>query len=88
MALSLVLFMHMVVGEMAEVVGDLAPESSALALARPFRAFALVARPVIRLLNAVADAVVRLAGVQPEDELAMAHSPADARPSACRWRPR
>jgi CBS domain containing-hemolysin-like protein len=77
-ALSLVVFLHMVVGEMAPKSWAIShPESSALALAGPFRAFALVFRPVIRLLNVIANAVIRLAGVQPQDELAMAHSPAD-----------
>ncbi|HWH32492.1 MAG TPA: hemolysin family protein, partial [Egibacteraceae bacterium] len=46
-------------------------------LARPFRAFALLFRPLIRLLNATANAIVRALGVEPQDELAMTHSPAD-----------
>jgi CBS domain containing-hemolysin-like protein len=68
----------MVVGEMAPKSWAIShPESSALSLARPFRAFALVLRPFIRLLNAISNVVVRLCGVQPQDELALAHSPAD-----------
>jgi CBS domain containing-hemolysin-like protein len=77
-ALSLVVFLHMVVGEMAPKSWAIShPESSALALARPFRGFVLVLRPVIRLLNLVANGVIRAVGVQPQDELAMAHSSAD-----------
>ena len=77
-ALSIVVFLHMVVGEMAPKSWAIShPEASALALARPFRGFALVFRPMIRLLNIVANGLVRLVGVQPQDELAMAHSPAD-----------
>jgi CBS domain containing-hemolysin-like protein len=77
-ALSLVVFLHMVVGEMAPKSWAIShPESSALALARPFRAFTLLFRPVIRLLNIIANGVIRLVGVQPQDELAMAHAPAD-----------
>lgn len=77
-ALSIVVFLHMVVGEMAPKSWAIShPESSAMALARPFRGFALVFRPVIRLLNIVANSLVRLVGVEPQDELAMAHSPAD-----------
>lgn len=77
-ALSLVVFLHMVVGEMAPKSWAIShPESSALALARPFRAFALVFRPVIRLLNFTANGVVRLVGVEPQNEVAMAHAPAD-----------
>ncbi len=77
-ALSIVVFLHMVVGEMAPKSWAIShPERSALALARPFRAFALVLRPFIRLLNTLANGVVRLCGVEPQDELALAHSPAD-----------
>ncbi|HUH08135.1 MAG TPA: hemolysin family protein [Egibacteraceae bacterium] len=77
-ALSIVVFLHMVVGEMAPKSWAIShPERSALMLARPFRAFALVFRPFIRLLNAMANGVVRTLGVEPQDELAMTHSPGD-----------
>ncbi len=77
-ALSIVVFLHMVVGEMAPKSWAIAhPERSALILARPFRAFALVFRPLIRLLNWIANGLVRACGVTPQDELAVAHSPAD-----------
>lgn len=78
LALALVVFLHMVVGEMAPkswAISD--PERSALLLARPFRAFTRLVRPFIRLLNAMANAAVRLVGVEPRDELAVSHSPAD-----------
>ncbi|QGG94505.1 DUF21 domain-containing protein [Actinomarinicola tropica] len=78
LALSIVVFLHMVVGEMAPKSWAIAhPEPSALLLARPFRLFAVVFRPFIRALNLAANGVVRLAGVEPQDELAMAHSSAD-----------
>ena len=77
-ALSIVVFLHMVVGEMAPKSWAIAhPEPSALTLARPFRAFALVFRPVIALLNLMANGLVRLVGVEPQPELAMAHAPSD-----------
>lgn len=77
-ALTIVVFLHMVVGEMAPKSWAIAhPEASALSLARPFRAFALVFRPVIAVLNWMANGLVRLVGVEPQDELAMAHAPAD-----------
>ena len=76
--LSVVVFLHMVVGEMAPKSWAISnPEASVLVLAPPFRAFALLFRPVIRLLNTLANAVVRLCRVEPQDERAMAHSPAD-----------
>lgn len=77
-ALSIVVFLHMVVGEMAPkswAISD--PERSTLALARPFRGFAVLFRPVIWLLNVLSNAVVRLCGVQPQAALAMAQSPSD-----------
>jgi CBS domain containing-hemolysin-like protein len=77
-ALSVVVFLHMVVGEMAPKSWAIAhPESSALTLARPFRAFALLVRPAIALLNLMANGLVRLVGVEPQPELATAHAPSD-----------
>jgi CBS domain containing-hemolysin-like protein len=77
-ALAIVVFLHMVVGEMAPKSWAIShPERSALLLARPFRAFALVFRPFIRLLNLMANAVVRAFGVTPQDELAQVHAPSD-----------
>ena len=78
LGLSLVVFLHMVVGEMAPkswAISD--PERSSLLLARPFRAFVRVFQPLIWFLNSLANIVVRLVGVEPQDERAMAHSPAD-----------
>src|SRR6056297_4291450 len=77
-ALSVVVFLHMVVGEMAPKSWAIShPEASSLRLARPFRLFVTVFRPLIRLLNWLANVVVRAVGVEPQDERAMAHSPSD-----------
>ena len=77
-ALSIVVLLHMVVGEMAPKSWAISePERSAMLLAIPFRGFALVFRPIIVLLNMMANGVVRLFGIQPQDNLAMAHSPSD-----------
>lgn len=77
-ALSIVVFLHMVVGEMAPKSWAIAhPEKSALLLARPFRLFVRVLRPIIRFMNGMANLVVRAVGVEPQDERAMAHSPSD-----------
>jgi CBS domain containing-hemolysin-like protein len=77
-ALSIVVFLHMVVGEMAPKSWAIAdPERSSLLLARPFRWYASFFRPVIRVLNAMANGIVRLVGVEPQDERAQAHSPSD-----------
>jgi CBS domain containing-hemolysin-like protein len=76
--LSIVVFLHMVVGEMAPKSWAIShPEKSALRLARPFRLFVQIFRPIIWLLNSFANGVVRLAGVEPADERAMAHTPTE-----------
>ena len=78
LALSIVVFLHIVVGEMAPKSLAIAnPERAALRLAGPFRAFTLVVRPFLRVLNAAANGIVRLFGVQPQEELAAAHGAGD-----------
>ncbi|WP_051062704.1 hemolysin family protein [Ilumatobacter nonamiensis] len=79
-ALSIVVFLHMVVGEMAPKSWAIShPEDSAMRLAMPFRAFVTVFKPVIWFMNGLANLVVRAVGVEPQDERAMAHSPSDLR---------
>ena len=76
--LSIVVFLHMVVAEMAPKSWAIAhPEKSALLLARPFRLFVSLLRPLIRFLNGMANITVKAVGVEPQDERAMAHSPSD-----------
>lgn len=77
-ALSVVVFLHMVVAEMAPKSWAIAhPEKSALLLARPFRFFVSLFRPLIRFLNRLANITVKAVGVEPQDARAMAHSPGD-----------
>ena len=77
-ALSIVVFLHMVLGEMMPKSWALThPETAALALARPFRMFAGTFRLVLRLMNWLANGVVRLCGVTPVESLALAHTPGD-----------
>lgn len=74
-ALLIVVFLHMVIGEMAPKNIALAdPERTLLALALPNRLYMAVFGPLLRVLNAVANAGVRLLGVEPRDELATAAS--------------
>lgn len=76
--LVVVVFLHMVVGEMAPkswAITD--PERSASLLARPFLAFVRLTRPVLVMLNGLANAAVRTLRVTPRDELATAHGPAE-----------
>ncbi|MBE3008280.1 HlyC/CorC family transporter [Microbispora sp. NEAU-D428] len=75
-ALVLVTFLHMVVGEMAPKSLALThPERAAMGLALPFRGFAWVVRPILALLNALTNGILRLAGVRPRDELATTRTP-------------
>ena len=68
-ALSIVTFLHMVIGEMAPKSWAIAhPERSATLLALPFRGFTVLVRPLLRLLNGVSDLLLRLFGVHPRDE--------------------
>ena len=79
-ALVLVTFLHLVVGELAPkswAITD--PERSALLLALPFRAFARVARPVLSMLNQLTNAVLRAGGVRQQDQLAQVHGPDELR---------
>ena len=75
-ALSIVVFLHMVVGEMAPKNLALArAEDVALRLARTFRAFVWMFRPLIWVLNGSANLLVRAVGVQPVDEHNLVHTP-------------
>ena len=79
-SLVLVVFLHMVVGEMAPKSWAIAhPERSALILALPFRAFARSVRWLLSGLNSVSNGLLRLMKVEPQDELAQAHRPDDLR---------
>ncbi|WP_159765584.1 hemolysin family protein [Streptomyces sp. HM190] len=74
-AMVVVVFLHMVVGEMAPKSWAIArPERSAMLLAPPFRAVVRAVRPLIGLLNRVSNALVRLCRVTPRDELASVHN--------------
>jgi CBS domain containing-hemolysin-like protein len=76
LALSLVVFLHMVLGEMAPKNLSLArAEAVALRLARPFGWYVTALRPLILLLNGAANALVRLVRVEPVDEHKLVHSP-------------
>lgn len=76
LALLVVTFIHLVVGEMAPKSWAIAhPERSATALALPMRAFMWVFRPVLRALNEAANWLVRRVGVEPANEVAAGHSP-------------
>lgn len=75
LAMIVVVFLHMVIGEMAPKSWAIAhPERSAMLLSPAFRAVVGAVRPLIRLLNAISNALVRLCRVTPRDELASVHN--------------
>lgn len=75
LAMIVVVFLHMVVGEMAPKSWAIAhPERSAMLLTPPFRAVVKVVRPLIWVLNKVSNALVRMCRVTPRDELASVHN--------------
>ncbi|BFV55513.1 hemolysin family protein [Kitasatospora sp. CMC57] len=70
LALALVVFLHMVVGEMVPKNIALAgPEKAALWLGPPLDRLARWLHPVIRFLNAFANGLLRLVKVEPKDEV-------------------
>lgn len=70
LALAVITFLHVVVGEMAPKSWAIAhPERSAMLLAPPFRAFTTLVRWLLVALNGVTNALVRLCRVTPRDEI-------------------
>ncbi|MFN2586898.1 MAG: hemolysin family protein [Actinomycetota bacterium] len=79
-ALTIVVFFHMVVGEMApKNVAIAEPERSALWVAIPLRIYANLFRPFIRLLNGIANAGIRALGVEPQEERTEVHTAGELR---------
>jgi len=80
LALLVVTFLHLVVGEMAPKSWAIAhPERSATLLALPMRGFMWLTRPLLRALNAVANRCLRRVGVEPTDQVVSGRSPEDLR---------
>lgn len=75
-ALALVTFLHMVVGEMAPKSWAIAkPERSAMLLALPFRGFTQLFRVVLLALNHTTNALLRLLRVQPRNSMSVSRTP-------------
>lgn len=76
LALIIVTFLHLVVGEMAPKSWAIAhPERSATLLALPMRAFMWVTRPLIGALNRLANWCLEKVGVDPVDQVATGQDP-------------
>jgi CBS domain containing-hemolysin-like protein len=75
-ALALVTFLHMVIGEMAPKSWALThPERAVLVLALPFLGFTRLVRPLLSALNGATNLILRLFGVRSRDELATTRTP-------------
>ena len=75
-ALIIVTFLHLVVGEMMPkswAITD--PERSATLLALPFRTYTRIVRPGLAALNGLANLALKAVGVHAPDQLAQAHGP-------------
>ncbi|MEV1048246.1 hemolysin family protein [Streptomyces sp. NPDC049916] len=75
LAMIVVVFLHMVVGEMAPKSWAIAhPERSAMLLSPSFRAVVNAVRPLIRVMNWISNGLVRMCRVTPRDELTSVHN--------------
>jgi CBS domain containing-hemolysin-like protein len=80
LALGLVTFLHMVLGEMApKSWAIINPERSARMLAVPFRAFTAAVRPVLAGLNRVTNLLLRAIRVPPRDAISVSRTPEQLR---------
>jgi len=78
LAVAVVVFLHMVVGEMAPKSWAIShPERSAILLGLPFRMFMASTRWVLRLLNGMANVLLRIWKVEPVDETSVVQGPAE-----------
>jgi CBS domain containing-hemolysin-like protein len=74
-ALGIVTFLHMVIGEMApKNIAIAEPEKTALWIAVPFRVYVTMFRPIVDLLNKLANLGTRLLGQKPQDEMTASHT--------------
>jgi CBS domain containing-hemolysin-like protein len=73
--LAIVVYLHVVMGEMIPKNIALAgPDRAALVLGTPVWAFVTVLRPVIRVINAVASSLLRIVGVHLSDEVSSTYT--------------
>jgi CBS domain containing-hemolysin-like protein len=74
-ALTVVVYLHVVLGEMVpKNIAIAGPEQAALVLGPPMMGVVTVLRPVVVVLNALANATLRLMRVEPRDEVSSAYT--------------
>ena len=80
LALMLVTFLHLVVGEMAPKSWAIShPERSATLFALPMRGFMWITRPALIVLNDASNKLVERTGTEPVDEIAIEQDPDELR---------
>lgn len=73
LALAIVVYLHVVIGEMVpKNLAVAAPDRAALWFGPPLVLVSRAVSPVIRLLNWIANGILRAVGVEPKDEVASA----------------
>ncbi len=78
LALFVVSFLHLVIGEMVpKNIAIAAPATTMRWLVLPYKAYLAPFRPVIAMVNWLANAGVRAFGIEPRDELVASHSLAE-----------
>ncbi|MDP9822481.1 hemolysin family protein [Nocardioides massiliensis] len=74
-ALTLVVYLHVVLGEMVpKNIAIAGPERSALLLGPPMMVVVTIIKPLVVALNATANGILRLLRVEPRDEIASAYT--------------
>lgn len=74
-AMSLVVYLHVVLGEMVPKNIALAgPDRAALVLSPPMMVIVMLLRPFIRVLNLTANGILRLLGIEPKDEVSSSYT--------------
>jgi CBS domain containing-hemolysin-like protein len=74
-AMSLVVYLHVVLGEMVPKNIALAgPDRAALVLSPPMMVMVMLLRPFIIVLNLSANAILRLLGIEPRDEVSSSYT--------------
>lgn len=79
-AFVLITFLHIVLGELApKSLALMNPEGVSRVVVRPLRAFSIVMRPFISVLNGAANGLLRLLGLRAPTETTRVHSPEELR---------
>ena len=77
-ALAVFTFLHLIIGEMVpKNIALTEPEKTLRYSVLPYRLYLLVFRPVVWFLNAIANGLTRLVGIEPRDEIMTVHTAAE-----------